>query len=86
MMCYYSNDTNCGKGGVKMFEQSAAHKIRELRIEKKITIEQAATDCGVSYQSMQAYENGTRTPRDETKRKIAKYYNVPVGVLFFGEQ
>ena len=61
-------------------------RIHELRKQKGVTIEQAAIDNQTSYTAMQSYESGDRTPRDEVKERVADYYNVSVGYLFFGEQ
>ena len=42
-----------------------------------------AADLGLSLSSLSMYENGYRTPRDETKIKIAAYYGKTVEELFF---
>ena len=55
----------------------------ELRIAKGKSLETVANDIGISYQSMQAYESGTRNPRDQIKIKLANYYGTTVGSIFF---
>ena len=84
-MCYYANDTKCGKGGDNM-EFSTGQKLRQLRIKANKSLEHVASDLGISYQSMQAYENDTRNPRDQIKIKLANYYNTTVGFIFFDNQ
>ncbi len=44
-----------------------------------------ATALGISESALAMYESGERLPRDEVKIKIAEYYHVSVGELFFGE-
>ncbi len=45
--------------------------------------EEVAAAVGVSLSAIAMYENGERIPRDETKIKLAKYYNTTVQKLFF---
>ena len=45
--------------------------------------EEVAAAIGVSLSAIAMYENGERIPRDETKIKLAKYYNTTVQKLFF---
>jgi putative transcriptional regulator len=58
-------------------------KLVELRGEK--SREQVAVDIGISYSAIVSYELGERIPRDEIKIKLANYYGVGVGDLFFSE-
>ena len=44
--------------------------------------EEVAAAVGVSLSAIAMYENGERIPRDETKIKLAKYYNTTVETLF----
>lgn len=64
-----------------MDKQKIADKLIKLRGDK--SREQVAVDLGISYSAIVAYELGERVPRDEIKIKIAKYYGVDVGELFF---
>ncbi len=57
--------------------------LRELRKKKNKTIVDAAKDLGIAPSTLTAYELGERTPRDETKEKIANYYGMTVGAIFF---
>lgn len=45
--------------------------------------EEVAAAVGVSLSAIAMYENGERIPRDETKIKLAEYYNTTVQKLFF---
>ena len=64
-----------------MNRQKIGQKLVELRGAK--SREQVAVDLGISYSALVSYELGERVPRDEIKIKIAKYYDVDVGELFF---
>jgi len=61
--------------------QKIGQKLVKLRGTK--SREQVAVDLGISYSAVVSYELGERIPRDEIKIKIAKYYGVDVGELFF---
>ncbi len=61
--------------------QKIGEKLVELRGTK--SREQVAVDLGISYSAIVSYELGERVPRDEIKIKIARYYGVDVGELFF---
>jgi len=64
-----------------MNPQKIGQKLVKLRGAK--SREQVAVDLGISYSALVSYELGERVPRDEIKIKIAKYYGVDVGELFF---
>lgn len=57
--------------------------LRMLRGER--TQEEIANEVGVTKSAWAMYERGERTPRDEIKVKIAKYFGVSVEDLFFAE-
>lgn len=45
---------------------------------------QAVADAvGISVSALGMYEQGRRVPRDDIKRKLAKYYRTTVQALFF---
>ena len=44
---------------------------------------EVATALGVSVSALAMYETGDRIPRDETKRKIAQYYEKTVEEIFY---
>lgn len=47
--------------------------------------EEVAAAVGVSLSAIAMYESGGRVPRDETKIKLADYYNTTVQELFFNQ-
>lgn len=47
--------------------------------------EEVAAALGISVSTLTAYELGTRNPRDNIKRALAKYYGMRIGELFFDE-
>lgn len=55
--------------------------LRRLRGRK--TLKEAAMDLGMAWQTLQSYENGTRTPRDNNKERIASYYGKKITDIFF---
>jgi DNA-binding XRE family transcriptional regulator len=57
--------------------------LRKLRGNK--TAEEVAKDIGVSKSALLMYERGERTPRDEIKVSIAKYYHKTVEEIFFAD-
>ncbi len=59
----------------------APNKLKVLR--GKRTKEEVASAINVSLSSYVKYERGERVPRDTVKRRIAEYYKVSVGSIFF---
>lgn len=55
--------------------------LRELRGTK--TIRAIATELGISPSAWAMYENGERTPRDDLKMRIARYFNKTVQEIFY---
>ena len=55
--------------------------MRKLRGKKPRNT--VAEDLGVSYSSYMKYERNERTPSDEVKKRIAKYYKTTVEAIFF---
>ena len=55
-----------------MDKKLIAKRLIELRGEK--TQFEVAKEVGVSLSALAMYETGNRTPRDEIKIKLAKYY------------
>lgn len=64
-----------------MDSEKIAKKLVALRAEK--SREEVAKAIGVSLSAMAMYETGARIPRDETKKRIAKYFGVTVEEIFF---
>ena len=63
---------------------SIGRKLVELRGER--TQQQVARDLEISDSAICAYETGARIPRDELKLRIAQYYGLTVGELFFDQK
>ena len=56
-------------------------KLIHLRGDK--TQKEVSEAIGISTSTLGMYETGKRIPRDEIKKKIAKYYDVSIEYLFF---
>ena len=56
-------------------------KLLSLRGSKRR--DDVAKDLGISSSTLAMYETGKRIPRDETKVKIANYYDVDLVELFY---
>ena len=61
-----------------------AFRLKELRKLKKATQDDVAKYLGISRPAYTAYEAGKREPDDETKIKLANYFNVTVDYLLGG--
>ena len=59
--------------------------LKFLRKEKKITIEQLATEICVSRQSIIDYESNRKLPMIDKLKSIAEYFNVSTDFLIYGE-
>lgn len=60
---------------------NAGEKMKLLR--GKRSKREVATALGVSLSSYVKYERGERRPKDMLKKKIAEYFGVTVGYIFF---
>lgn len=58
-------------------------KLKEARGE--IPRAKVCEDIGISLSTLTMYELGQRIPRDEIKKRLAKYYNTSVEALFYAE-
>lgn len=67
-----------------MNSKEIGKKLKELRGDK--TIAEVADSVGISKSALGMYEAGERIPRDEIKIKIAQYYKLRVGDIFFNEK
>lgn len=62
------------------------NKLKSIRIEKKITLEEFAKKCGISAGYLCHLENGSRKhPSIEVMEKIAKALNKTIFEIFFNE-
>lgn len=57
------------------------NRIRDLRVENKISQKQLARDTGISQASLSQYEKAGRNPKIEAWQKLANYFGVSVGYL-----
>lgn len=55
--------------------------IKKLRLDKVISLSDAARDLGVKPSTLHCWESGKRMPRPETLKKVAEYFNVTVDFL-----
>ena len=60
---------------------TSGEKLRTLR--GKTSKHKVAEELGISFSSYVKYERNERTPRDEIKIKIAKYFHTSVQDIFF---
>lgn len=60
-------------------------KLKELRVEKKLTQLQMAEILDTSKSNISKYEAGSVEPNLETLVKISKYFNVPIDYLLGNE-
>lgn len=67
-----------------MDKEIIAKRLTELRGER--TQLEVAKALGISQSTYAMYETGKRIPTDETKIKIADYYNTSVQNIFFANK
>lgn len=60
---------------------SVGERLRALRGGR--TQEEISKELGITKSSYAMYERGERTPRDEVKVRISKYYGISVQELFY---
>lgn len=53
-------------------------RLKELRKEKGVTLENLAESIGTTKTTLSRYENGTRSPKISILTKLADYFNVDV--------
>jgi len=56
-------------------------RLKQLRQEKSLTINESANQFGIQYRSYQRYESNNSTPKYELLIQIADYYNVSLDWL-----
>lgn len=62
---------------------STGAKLRELRGDR--TQQEVAQALGISKSALAMYEQDKRTPRDEVKIKLARFYGKTVQFIFYPE-
>lgn len=60
-------------------------KLAELRNRRNLSQKDAAHQIGISTSMLAMMETGERSGTDKTKKKVADFYGVTVGYLFFGD-
>lgn len=60
-------------------------RLRLLRGDKR-TLAEVSKACGISDSTLGMYESGERVPRDYIKVRLAAYYDVDVGELFYAQE
>lgn len=58
--------------------------LKKLRGSK--TLLEVSKHTGIGVTALSNYENNYRVPKDENKKKLAKFYNKTVGELFYKEK
>lgn len=56
-------------------------RLKQLRLEKKITLDRMADDLNTTKASLSRYENGLRDPKTEFLNELANYFGVTVDFL-----
>lgn len=64
-----------------MDKKEIGKRLKELRGDK--TLNEVATDVGISVSALGMYETGRRVPNDSIKIALAKYYGKTVDAIFF---
>lgn len=62
------------------------NKLKKARLIKGLKQDEAAASIGISYSLLQKMEQGLKAGNDATKQKVASFYDLPIGYLFFDEQ
>lgn len=65
-----------------MSEYNIGTKIKQLRKAKKLTLQDVANDTGFSTALISQIENHNISPPIATLSKIAKFFDIKLGVLF----
>lgn len=68
-----------------MNAQAIAARIRQLRRDRGLTQAKAAKACKVTPSAWAQYETGERIARDDVKIRMANFFGVTVGSIFYGE-
>lgn len=58
-----------------------ADRLKDLRKEKQLTIEQLAKDLGSAKSTISRYENDKREPKKDFLEMLSNYFNVSVDYL-----
>ncbi|MBU9788588.1 helix-turn-helix transcriptional regulator [Lentilactobacillus sp. G22-6] len=61
-------------------------KLINERLKLGLSQSKAAKEIGISQSMLAMLESGERSGSDKTKMKVAKFYGVDVGALFFDDE
>ncbi|VEE82199.1 helix-turn-helix domain-containing protein [Enterococcus hirae] len=59
-----------------MSDEIFRHRLKKLRLEKKLTLEELAKIIGTTKTTLSRYENGERSPKLQIVGALANYFNV----------
>ncbi|EME8160480.1 helix-turn-helix domain-containing protein [Enterococcus faecium] len=59
-----------------MSDEIFRRRLKELRVEKKLTLEELANAIGTTKTTLSRYENGERSPKLQLVGALANYFNV----------
>ncbi len=62
--------------------ETLSARLKELRKEKGLTLEQMAIDLDTTKVTLSRYENGVREPKNDTLNLLANYFGVSIDYLF----
>lgn len=62
--------------------ETLANRLKLLRKEKGITLEEMARDLNTTKVTISRYENDVREPKSETLNALSDYFNVSIDYLF----
>ena len=71
------------RGGESVENNYIKDNLKTLRERKGLTQTAVAKALGVNTTTYHAWESGQNIPRDEMKVKIAEFYGLSVGYIFF---
>ena len=66
-----------------MNKKKIASRLVELRTQAELTQAQVARELGFRQSTFSMWENGARVPRDDSKRRIAIFFDVSVDEIFY---
>lgn len=61
--------------------ETLATRLKQLRLEKGLTLEQVAKDLNTTKVTISRYENSVREPKSDTLRQLAHYFDVSIDYL-----
>ena len=61
------------------------NRIRDMRKNRRLSVEECCAAVGVSQSAWYSYENGDRMPRDEVRENMASLFRCSIYSIFFKE-